>query len=492
MKSPRRFERKILLAIVSVGFVAVVGGVGFAGVAVQEAYRVGVNREVGEQLEHGLDATRRYFVEYREHVTAVAEHLADHHDLRRAIEARDAAAAEGVVNAFLIAEPSLVFVRLDVGDFHVDRGAEPSEGMIERDVPLAPAGSLHAVFREPLISMAEYERSGQLVDLYGRFEQNTRVVSAAYVKIYLACLSLVVLAAVAVAIVASRRVTRRIALVAAAAKRVGRGDFSVALPVDSSDEIADLTRAFNEMVRDIKRSRERIDYLQRIGAWQDFARRLAHEIKNPLTPIQLAVQEMHRRYDGDDEKYRRTLSDAKGIVEEEVATLRRLVSEFSSFAKLPEAHLEPADLSEFAVDAAKSFELAGVLSEDVRLRLVVGETKLPVEIDAMMLKRCVDNLVRNGAQAIRAHKGSGEVVLEAHQEEEFAVLTVRDDGPGVAEADRERVFEPYFTTKSDGTGLGLAIVKKIVLEHAGDISCDAASGGGAMFRIRLPLRTETP
>jgi two-component system nitrogen regulation sensor histidine kinase NtrY len=248
-------------------------------------------------------------------------------------------------------------------------------------------------------------------------------------------------------------------------------------------------------VRDMRESRERIEYLSRIGAWQEFARRLAHEIKNPLTPIQLAVQEVHRSYKGDDVRFRRLLEDARSIVEEEIATLRRLVGEFSEFARLPEVHLSPADLGVFVREAVEAPFRGDEADEDVphvEVRAVVPERALPVHIDVMLLKRCLDNLIRNAAQAIRGAGKSGHVIVEARLEGGRALLEVRDDGPGVPDTARERVFDPYYTTKSEGTGLGLAIVKKIVLEHGGEIACLRAPEGGACFRIELPSRESPP
>ncbi|HVZ34971.1 MAG TPA: ATP-binding protein, partial [Polyangiaceae bacterium] len=285
------------------------------------------------------------------------------------------------------------------------------------------------------------------------------------------------------------RVTRRVALLAQATERVGAGDLSVRVPSDVRDEIGDLTDAFNAMVQDLADSRGRIEYLQRIGAWQEFARRLAHEIKNPLTPIQLAVQEVHRSYKGDDPRFRRTLEDARAIVEEEIATLRRLVSEFTEFARLPEANLSPADLGVFvreAVDAPFRGDEEG--GSSVQLAAEVEGGALPVLIDTMLLKRCLDNLIRNAVQAVRSvARPDGRVIVAARATADRAILEVRDNGPGVPETARERVFDPYYTTKAEGTGLGLAIVKKIVLEHGGEISCRPAPEGGACFVISLPF-----
>jgi len=301
---------------------------------------------------------------------------------------------------------------------------------------------------------------------------------------------IVVVVAVAVGIVLSRRVTRRVALLAEATARVGGGDLSVRVPSSVDDEIGDLTNAFNAMVTDMRESRGRIEYLQRISAWQEFARRLAHEIKNPLTPIQLAVQEIHESYRGPDATFQKRLDETLAIVQEEVATLRRLVGEFSSFAKLPEATLEDADLR----DAARDMERALVslpeelgASDRVSVALRIASTPLPVRIDAMMLRRALDNLVRNAVQAISARVPDGVIEVRVHREGQNAVIEVADNGPGIPPDQLARVFDPYFTTKSEGTGLGLAIVKKVVLEHGGAVNASSSDLGGAAFVVRIPL-----
>lgn len=318
-----------------------------------------------------------------------------------------------------------------------------------------------------------------------------------------------VVAAFTVAVVITRRVTRRGVELAEAITKVGAGDLTVDVPTNETDEIGDLTRAFNSMVHDLRESRSRIEYLQRINAWQEFARRLAHEIKNPLTPIQLAMQEIQRSYRGDDEQYRRKLGDALSIVEEEIATLRRMVGEFSAFARLPEVRPAPADLNDFLRDLMRSLEIDGespadtsIESTPIEMSFELAGEPLPVLIDTMMLKRCLDNLVQNARQAIR-QGGSGSGVLPKEDEPRSsrservrirtfregarAVIEVADNGPGIPPADRDQVFDPYYSTKSEGTGLGLAIVKKVVLEHEGEIKCVDSDLGGIAFRIAIPL-----
>jgi len=499
-----RFEQRILWSIVLIAVLPLVGTVLFGLVAIGEAYEVGVNRRVGAQLEAELALYRTHFISLRDDAERTADAVALSAQMRDLIVAGDDAALRTELEALLTRYDVVARIRvrrLGLPPLDVSRRVrlDPLRYRhVEQERTLdAPASStIEVTIAVPAAAFDDFLRAGETVEVYAQLEASKGYVSRTYLLVYVVFVLTLTLLTLVVASTLARRVTRRVGTIADATKRVGAGDLTVELPVYGDDEVGELTRAFNQMVRDMRGSRDRIEYLQRIGAWQEFARRLAHEIKNPLTPIQLAVQEAHERYQGDDAKYRRTLEDARAIVEEEVATLRRLVSEFSSFAKLPEAQLEDANLSDFVLDAGRS--LAAVAEEsqaedDVRVAITTETfgTPLPVRIDAMMLKRCVDNLVRNAVQALRASppQNGGRVVIAARREGAQAVLEVRDDGPGVPAADRARIFDPYFTTKTDGTGLGLAIVKKVVLEHDGEIVCESAPDGGAAFRIRLPLRS---
>ncbi len=281
-----------------------------------------------------------------------------------------------------------------------------------------------------------------------------------------------------------------------AAGKVGGGDLAVRVAAEG--ELAALTSAFNQMVEELAMSRSRVEYLQRIAGWQELARRLAHEIKNPLTPIQLAVQELARRYKGDDAAFAKTLETTREVVEEEVATLRRLVGAFSEFARLPDVKPAPADLAEFVRDMASSRALLDELDPGVEVRFEAGDAAVPVRIDRIMFRRAVENLLRNAVEAMTGRGGHVWVRVETRDVRETdgpettqqAWLVVEDDGPGVAAAQQEKVFDPYFTTKATGTGLGLAIVRKIALDHDGDVGVADRAGGGARFVLTLPLTAE--
>jgi nitrogen fixation/metabolism regulation signal transduction histidine kinase len=491
-----RFERKILGAMAAVALVLLSGALVLGRRALQEAYAVGMNEQVEAELDRGIALYGAYFAALRADAERTRDAVAGDFALNHALLNHDSAAVDMALDVILQRYRNVTALKLTSGAADVARERPPSEtaGLrtLTLEAPLAGLQDQRVAVTVGTQSRAfgDYLRAGELREVFHTLRRRSSYVSGFYLAVYVTLLFSVIAVALAVGFLLARRVTRRVVQLAQATERVGRGDLTVNVPDDALDEVGELTRAFNAMVRDMRESRERIDYLQRIGAWQEFARRLAHEIKNPLTPIQLAVQELHRSYRGDDPRFRRTLQDARAIVEEEIATLRRLVGEFSEFARLPEVHLAPQDLGVFVHDAVDGpFRMEDSVDEAhvVSVTAEVPAGAIPVEIDAMLLKRCLDNLVRNARQALLEHSTPSPAIrVVARRDGERALLEVLDNGPGVPEDVRGRVFDPYYTTKAEGTGLGLAIVKKIVLEHGGEISCGQSPAGGACFAISLP------
>jgi len=489
-----RFERKIIAAILAVALLPFLGTVLLGSAALLEAYQVGVNPRVEAQLEGALATYRVHFQTLREGAERTADAVAFDHRLVAALEAEDDDAIRDVVEEALERYPDVGRIEIAdaeerIGSFEI--ASRLDEGVyrllrLERELPESNGTSVIVTVATEAAPFVEYQRAGEVAEVYSRLEEGSTQVSGFYLAVYAGFLLTVMVVAVAVGVVASRRVTGRVADLATATERVGAGDLSVEVPTDVSDEVGELTRAFNAMVRDLRTSRDRIEYLQRIGAWQDFARRLAHEIKNPLTPIQLAAQEVDKAYDGEDAAYGSKVKEARAIIEEEVATLRRLVGEFSDFAKLPQAELSDADLGDFITELSRSLSAALEAPEGTEVHFEAVEGKLPVSIDAMMLKRGVDNLVRNAVEAMG--EGAGGVVrVRARRDGAEAIIEIIDNGPGIDPDDAARIFDPYYTTKSEGTGLGLAIVKKVILEHGGGITLETRPGEGTTFRISLPL-----
>ncbi|MGB5222432.1 MAG: ATP-binding protein [Polyangiales bacterium] len=498
-----RFERKILFAIGLSVFLALGGAVFLAQGALREVYSVGINERFGAELVHGVEARRNQLMALRSSTEQAADAV------QWAVEAemartRGPTRLSDLLQQLLERYPFVRGIRVTGVDGTivesvsrpVDPTAEPMR-VTTRD-RIASAGerrlNIAVEVAVPEVYFQRLQEAGEAADVYSRLQRRSASVSDVYVWVFGVLVFVVILVAFLIGAILSRRVTKRVVALAEASRKVGAGDLTVELPTSATDEITELTEAFNDMVRDLRDSRSRIEYLQRIGAWQDFARRLAHEIKNPLTPIQLAAQELDETYVGGDEAYRRKLQNARAIIEEEVATLRRLVGEFSSFAKLPEADLAPADLGEVvhAIETSVPAMLEDVgHGTPVGVEVVVDAATEPIEVrmDPMMLKRGVDNLVRNAIQAVNEAKpdGGGRVLVRAYKTRNRGFIEVRDNGLGISEEHWERVFDPYYTTRAEGTGLGLAIVKKVVLEHGGELRLDRAPEGGARFRIELPL-----
>jgi nitrogen fixation/metabolism regulation signal transduction histidine kinase len=356
---------------------------------------------------------------------------------------------------------------------------------------LPDGATLECTFAVEARYFAELSEARELAEVYHSAEALRADIQRSYVRAFAALLIAWALAAGAAGAILARRTTRRLSDLVGAVRELARGNLSVQVKAGRArDEVAALARAFNSMVREVRESRDRIVYLEKISGWQEVARRLAHEIKNPLTPIQLAFQQLEahqRAAPSADPGFAKLLGEAGEIVREEIGTLQRLVEDFSGFAKLPDVRPEPAELGEFVEEFVRT---SPQLTEEADIEITHGIGPCRVALDRALMRRVLSNLVRNAIDASRPARA--RVHLGVARARDRAVLTVGDEGPGIPEELRERVFDPYFTTRHDGTGLGLAIVKKIVLQHGGEIAAGARPEGGATLAISLPLSAEAP
>lgn len=368
----------------------------------------------------------------------------------------------------------------------VDEGDGTQTYDVERDLPPPfREATLTVVFDiDPAID-ARYQALGERQREIGLQRSDQGEIEEAVFQVVLGAGLLVLLLAIAAGVVVARATTRKATALSRAMAKVAEGDLTVRAQARGRDELATLARAFNLMLDELAQAQARVAYLQRIGAWQGMARRIAHEIKNPLTPIQLAVQQLRDKDPGHDERFSAMLRTSVEIVEDEVEGLRRMVTSFSQFAKVPQVQVEPETLSR----VLREFERAyGHLGEDGggELTVDVPKEELTIHADRQLLKQALVNLVENAVLSARELRGEGvEVRVSVDVEPAVVVIHVDDNGPGIPEDRRERVFEPYETSRKSGTGLGLAIVKKIVLDHGGEIWIDESALGGARFSLRL-------
>lgn len=280
--------------------------------------------------------------------------------------------------------------------------------------------------------------------------------------------------ALGAALFVSRGFTRRVDRLVRATDRVAEGDWNVQVGLDGDDEISRLSQGFDRMVTTLNAQSRHLVDMETMAGWREMARALAHEVKNPLTPIQLTVEEMRERYDGSDPAYQKLLDECARIVIEEVESLRGVVGRFRDFSR-------PVELRREAFDAGQLLRDIGSMQRDLRVQMEIDD-ELPAAFgDADRLRQVLMNLASNAREA-----GATELVLRASAKSTSIALVFEDDGPGIPEPDRDHVFEPYRTGKKAGLGLGLALVKGIILAHDGRIEVDEGPKGGARFTVTLP------
>jgi nitrogen fixation/metabolism regulation signal transduction histidine kinase len=402
------------------------------------------------------------------------------------------------VDALFEAEPDLVQLRVELADGTAaarDREASfPSDAFDWFDVttPLmngdaARAGQLQAVFRiDPAID-ARYQQLGE-IQRGLVVEQESRVAIEDAVERVLGIASgLVLMLALAAGYAVARATTHKATELSRVMTAVADGDLSVRSSARGADELGQLSLAFNDMLEQLQRAQERVAYLQRIGAWQEMARRIAHEIKNPLTPILLAVQQLRDKDPGLSPKFSAMLATSTEIVEDEVQALRRMVSSFSQFAKVPQVRCEPVSLARVLDEFERAY---GHLTDEAEDLLTVEAPSPDPEVlaDRQLIKQVLVNLVENAVLSAReAGRSPVRVEVSAIVSADAVEIRVDDNGPGIEPERRTQVFEPYETTREQGTGLGLAIVKKVALDHRGDVWVDASHLGGARFCLRIPV-----
>ncbi len=282
------------------------------------------------------------------------------------------------------------------------------------------------------------------------------------------------------------RITKPIEALARAAETLAEGDLQVRVQVardEGGREVRRLVDTFNQMAVQIERSQRRLVQAERVAAWREIARGLAHELKNPLTPIRGAMDVIRKAHKLGRPDFGEILDEQAEAVVEEVGRLKELSDAFARFARLPDPRPEPLLLAKLLDNAVALY--AGDDTE-VEVRRVYGDVP-EVRADRTQLQTAITNLIKNAVEAME-QKGRLTLRLTSVERGTCVDLVVEDSGPGIAEEIQERLFTPYVTTKgSRGTGLGLALVHRIVAEHGGSIEVGTAEDGGAAFQIRLPI-----
>lgn len=309
-----------------------------------------------------------------------------------------------------------------------------------------------------------------------------------YLVILILITSVIIIVAIWVGLYMARELTVPVERLVHGAQQVGAGNLDISIAASGDDEITVLVESFNKMTRDLRESRVHLMKGQREMAWREVARRIAHEIKNPLTPIKLSAQRLQRRMGEYGGREGALLKECTDTIIKHTDELKEMVNEFSNFARFPEITPAPNDLEAALAEVMQLYRQA---HGDIAFRHK-AEIKIPIfEFDRDQVKRVLINLFDNAVSALKSadvERRSPELVVTTrfNGDLQMAVIEVEDNGSGMPEEVLDRVFEPYFSTKVEGTGLGLAIAKRIVNDHDGFIRVYSIPGSGTRFVIEFP------
>jgi two-component system nitrogen regulation sensor histidine kinase NtrY len=293
----------------------------------------------------------------------------------------------------------------------------------------------------------------------------------------------------------SARITQPVEELAVAARDVTSGRWDARIDVRTYDEVGQLATAFNDMTRTLGVHKERLLQTERVAAWRELARRLAHELRNPLFPMQITVENLQRARQLDHEQFMEVFTESTATLKTELANLNSIVARFSDFAKMPTPRFERMDVNESLREVLRLFDAQfnEVGKPAITRELFLKEGLPEIDADPELLHRAFQNVVLNAVYAMPA---GGTLTLRTSDLDGKIRVEIADTGSGLTSEESAQLFTPYYTTKPQGTGLGLAIVQSVVSDHQGTVSISSEEGRGTTIRIELPQRqsedTETP
>jgi two-component system, NtrC family, nitrogen regulation sensor histidine kinase NtrY len=290
-----------------------------------------------------------------------------------------------------------------------------------------------------------------------------------------------------VAIIASlwfaARVTRPVVSLAEAARRVAAGDLNAKVEVESTDELGELAASFNHMTEDLAQQKSRTVQAERVAAWRELARRLAHELKNPLFPLQVTVENLLRAKQKSPEIFEEVFHEGTATLLAEINNLKTIIGRFSEFSRMPQPRCQPLQINDVVKSVLRVFQAQLQEKNQISVRLELADGLPEISADADLLHRALQNLMLN---AIDAMPQGGQLAISTAGRDGWIQVSVSDTGSGLTTEECDRIFTPYYTTKQHGTGLGLAIVQSVISDHSGKISVESTKEKGTTFRIELP------
>ena len=331
------------------------------------------------------------------------------------------------------------------------------------------------------------DETEQAVNFYYTVENNRTGIKITFAIIYIIIVSLLLFLTIVLAVTFAQRLTKPIINLISASKNISAGKLDSRVPdIDADEEIKSLNQNFNNMIERLKKQQDKLLVAERYSAWESVARKLAHEIKNPLTPIQLSIDSLKEKYSDQLKDKSKNFDNYLSTINRQIKDIEKLVNEFSDFARMPSPILKKINISNVVQRAVEFYKMS---DKNLNLKVVVDKKQnFNIKGDSDQLYRVFLNLIKNSIEAIEEKKQKdknlqGKIVVEIDRNNEYIVIKMLDNGPGFNE--KNNITKPYYTTKTKGTGLGLPIVSKIINEHNGDINF-LKKTSGAIIEIYLP------
>ncbi len=328
----------------------------------------------------------------------------------------------------------------------------------------------------------------EAVNFYYTVESRQTGLKITFAIIYIIVVTLLLFLSTVIAISFAGRLTKPIINLISASENISKGKLDIKVPdVDTDDEFKMLNKNFNNMIMKLKKQQDKLLTAERYSAWETVARKLAHEIKNPLTPIQLSIDRLNEKYSNQILKDKENFINYLKTISRQIKDIENLTNEFSSFARMPSPVMKKVDILNIAKRAVDFVNM----SSKNKISILSKEDKFFTRVDEEQIYRVFINLIKNSEESFLEKKAknqdfSGKIDIEINKNNDYIFIQLTDNGTGIR--DTRKVMTPYFTTKKSGTGLGLPIVSKIINEHSGDISLNNnRKSEGLTILITLPI-----
>ena len=342
-------------------------------------------------------------------------------------------------------------------------------------------------FMDPKV-ISYLKDTSEAVSFYYSVQDSKTGIKITFAIIYVLIVSLLLFLSVIISINFASRLTKPIVNLITASEKISLGNLDAKVPkIDTDKEFKKLNENFNLMINKLKIQQDKLLISERHSAWENVARKLAHEIKNPLTPIQLSIDRIKEKYLNKVGKDNKNFMEYLNTINKQIRDIEHLVNEFSDFARMPKPNMKKTNLIVLIDRAINLHELS---NKNIKFNFLKKKPKIFVTIDEEQFNRVFINLIKNSIESIYEKKiknvdFKGKINVDIKEDRDYIYVTVEDNGLGFNQVDKEKMLTPYYTTKKEGTGLGLAVVSKIISDHNGVILFNSIENG-AQVNITIP------